>query len=75
MRIMRGVAFVFVVLVVTWAFITGINSFSPFMLLLVGAVLLIAGLLDLKLKRKINAIISFTATAIVLSASTYIILT
>ncbi|REB10094.1 hypothetical protein DVB69_04625 [Sporosarcina sp. BI001-red] len=75
MRIMKGVLFVFVVLVAIWALITGINSFSPYMFLIVAAMMLYSGLFALKLKRKKNAAIYFIATAIALSASIYIFFT
>ena len=73
---MRTVFTVVLVIIAIWALITGTVTkvFSPYMLLLVGTMILFLGLSELKSKRKTNAIISFVALVFVLSSSAYIFL-
>jgi hypothetical protein len=71
---MRTLLTVIVVIISIWALITGTNTFSPYMLLFVGAMILFIGLSEIKAKRKTNAIISFIASGFVFSVSAYILL-
>ncbi len=71
---MRTILAVVLVILSIWALITGTvtKSFSPYMLSIVGTIILFIGLSELKSKRKTNAIISFVISVGVLSVSAYI---
>ena len=73
---MRTVLAVVIVILSVWVLITGTvtKSFSPYILSLIGTMILFIGLSELKSKRKTNAIISFITSIFALSVSAYFFL-
>ncbi|WP_226669607.1 DUF3953 domain-containing protein [Metabacillus litoralis] len=54
-----------------WALVTGINDFSPYMLLFLAAMFLAIAVFEMKAKRKKNAVISYLASAFIFFISFY----
>ncbi|MBY0121624.1 YczI family protein [Bacillus sp. S/N-304-OC-R1] len=68
---LRGIFAVIAFCLAGYSLITSKYQVMPYMLFFLGVMMLCTGISELKVKRKTNAIISFTASVFVLFVSIY----
>ncbi|UII57504.1 hypothetical protein LS684_08755 [Cytobacillus spongiae] len=70
-RGLRVVFACFALCIAVWALLTGIEDFSPYALFIISAIILFLARSELKANRKLNAILAFIGTSLILLVAIY----